>query len=176
MDRREFFKRIAVVGTLASLTPSALYSKEAEQVVEVSKSEKPKTRTLKPLGEASILRKFDPVIGWMDIGYVNAIDLPIPEPIDITCLDSEEGYRDFYAQYKRHTKISMDAAFSQYTWEIVKSDFKDDLSKSYEILLPDGTSLEFEGLVTEIPLTVPMYNNINCNIILTIIDNVFLNT
>jgi hypothetical protein len=38
----------------------------------------------------------------------------------------------------------------------MRADFEDDALKNYEIVLPDAdqTSAEFQGLVTEIPLTI----------------------
>jgi predicted secreted protein len=47
--------------------------------------------------------------------------------------------------------------FTRDTYEQMKDDFEDDNAQNYEIVLPDDetTTLEFEGLVTELPLSVP---------------------
>lgn len=178
LGRREFFKKAFAAGTLAALAPSVLTSKETEKLPE----KEVKVTKLKPLGDVSILRKFDPSAKvWLDIAYVNAIDLPMPEPIDVTTLDSELGYREFIAGHRRSTKISIDAAFSEYTWGIIKSDFDNDIVQKYEILIPDSalflasTSLEFMGFITEIPLTFPHNDGMGCSIDLEVIDVVHYN-
>jgi len=172
LGRREFFKKAFAAGTLAALTPSVLASKETEKLPE----KEVKVTKLKPLGDVSILRKFDPTGDfWMDIAYVNAIELPVPEPIKISSIDSGIGYREFIAGYRRSTTLSIDAAFSNGTWDIIQSDFESDIAQKYEILIPDLTSIEFEGLITEIPLTVPVDDGIGCTILFAITGAVSLN-
>lgn len=95
---------------------------------------------------------------WEDIANVVSIDGPgmSRETIDSTTLDVTDGYRTFIASLRDAGSISLTIQFTRAVYEQMKTDFESDDEQFYEILLPDAenTSLEFEGLVTELPLSI----------------------
>ena len=60
----------------------------------------------------------------------------------------------------------------------MNTDFESDDLQNYEIVLPDDedTSLEFEGLVTELPLTIPMDNKITADVTIQVSGRVTMNS
>lgn len=96
---------------------------------------------------------------WDNIAEVNNISGPSMsrETIDVTSLDSTGGYREFIAGFRDAGTITMSLNFTRETLDTFQADFESDVVQNYEIVLPDSdtTTLEFEGLVTEIPLTIP---------------------
>ena len=44
------------------------------------------------------------------------------------------------------------------------ADFQNDVIQNYEIVLPDNTSIEFEGYVQEFPLTIPTDSQITMEV------------
>jgi len=76
---------------------------------------------------------------------------------DTTALDTEGGYRTFITGFRDAGEITLSMIFNRTEYDIMVSDFQSDNAQNYEIVLPDdeATSIEFEGLVTGIPLTIP---------------------
>jgi hypothetical protein len=68
--------------------------------------------------------------------------------------------------------------FTRATYEVMLADFESDLLQNYEILLPDGenTGFEFEGFVTELPLTVPVDDKISADATIRISGQVIINS
>ena len=95
---------------------------------------------------------------WVNIAEITQISGPgkTRETIDVTSLDSTGGYREFIAGFRDAGNIQLTINFSRSTYELMNDDFESDEVQNYEIVLPDGetTSLEFEGLVTELPLEI----------------------
>ena len=95
---------------------------------------------------------------WVNIAEITQISGPgkTRETIDVTSLDSTGGYREFIAGFRDAGNIQLTMNFSRSTYELMNDDFESDEVQNYEIVLPDGetTSLEFEGLVTELPLEI----------------------
>jgi hypothetical protein len=58
----------------------------------------------------------------------------------------------------------------------MKTDFESDTAQNYEIVLPDTatTTLEFEGLVTELPLTIPPDDKVTADVVIQISGEVTL--
>ena len=76
---------------------------------------------------------------------------------DSTTLDTTGGYSTFIAGLRDAGTISLTMNFNRNSYELMKNDFESDTIQNYEIVLPDAenTTLEFEGLVTEVPLDIP---------------------
>jgi len=95
---------------------------------------------------------------WVEIAEIKSISGPgmSKESIDVTSLTSTGGYREFIGSFKDAGTITLSMIFRRDTYEIMKTDFESSDLKNYEIILPDdeGTTLEFEGLVTELGLEV----------------------
>jgi predicted secreted protein len=75
---------------------------------------------------------------------------------DTTALDTTGGYRTFITGFREAGEITLDMIFDRTEFDIVLSDFESNTKQNYEIVLPDtdSTSIEFEGLVTGMPLTI----------------------
>lgn len=105
---------------------------------------------------------------WVPIANINSISGPSAsrETVDITTLDSAEGYREFIGSLRDGGVVSLQMNFVQATYEQMKNDFESDTRQQYQIVLPDATntSLSFYGLVTELPLDIPLDDKITCDV------------
>jgi predicted secreted protein len=96
---------------------------------------------------------------WAAVAEINSITGPSMsrDTIDVTSLDSIGGYREFIAGFRNPGTVQLSMNFTRATYELFKSDFESNVIKNYRIVLPDAenTSVEFMGLVTELPMTIP---------------------
>lgn len=117
---------------------------------------------------------------WVDLAEVNTINGPTMsrETIDVTSLDSIGGYREFITGFRDAGTVTFGMNFTRANYELIKADFESDSIQNYEILLPDtdATSLEFEGIVTECPLTIPMDDKITIDVTIKISGKPALNS
>jgi predicted secreted protein len=117
---------------------------------------------------------------WSNIAEVKNITGPgmTRATIDVTSLDSTAGYREFIAGLRDAGTIALKMNFTRATYAIMLADFESDTLQNYEILLPDGenTGFEFEGLVTELPLTVPVDDVITADVTIKISGQVVINS
>ena len=95
---------------------------------------------------------------WDKIASIDNIDGPnmSREVFDVSP-DLEFGYRTFKSGLRNPGTLTVTATFTLDTYETIKTDFETDSAQNYEIVLQDdeNTSLEFEGYVTEFPLSIP---------------------
>lgn len=109
---------------------------------------------------------------WADIANINSIDGPgmTRDTIDVTSLSSTGGYREFIAGFRDAGTIQLGMNFTRSTYELLKGDFESDVVKNYRIVLPDveNTSIQFEGLVTELPLSIPADDKITADVTIKI--------
>jgi len=117
---------------------------------------------------------------WSDMAEINSITGPgmTRDTIDVTSLDSTGGYREFIAGFRNAGTVALAMNFTRTTYDLMKTDFEDDDHQNYEIVLPDdeATTLEFEGLVTELPLTVPTDDKITADVTIQITGQVVVNS
>ena len=117
---------------------------------------------------------------WVNIAEVNSISGPsmTRETIDVTSLDSTAGYREFIAGFRDAGNLQLTMNFTEATYDLMKTDFEDDDAQNYEIVLPDDatTSLEFEGLVIECPLEIPIDDKITSSVNIKITGAVTVNS
>ena len=111
-------------------------------------------------GLGTLFRRWNTTSGtWVNLAEIKTITGPTMsrETLDTTTLDTTGGYRTFVAGMRTAGTISLNMNFTRYAYETMKDDFESDTEQNYEILLPDDdvTTLEFAGLVTECPLSVP---------------------
>jgi predicted secreted protein len=118
--------------------------------------------------------------GWSTIAEVNSITGPgmTRDFIDVTSLDSVGGYREFIAGFRDGGTVVLAMNFTRATYEMMKEDFEDDVEKLYEIVLPDPdvTSVEFLGLVTELPLTIPTDDKVTADVTIKVSGQVTMNS
>jgi len=109
---------------------------------------------------------------WVNISEVNNITGPgmTRETIDVTSLDSTGGYREFIGGFRDGGTISLSMNFTRSTYDLMKDDFESDVVQDYEMVFPDAenTTVEFSGLVTECPLTVPTDDKITSDVVIKI--------
>ncbi len=131
-------------------------------------------------GVGTIIQKWDGASAWDRIAEVTNIAGPTMsrELIDVTSLDSTGGYREFIAGFRDAGTIVLSMNFTRAGLDIFKADFENDTAQNYEIVLPDvgSTSLEFEGLVSEMPLTIPTDSQITMEVTIKITGPVTVNS
>lgn len=117
---------------------------------------------------------------WADIAEINSISGPsmTREQIDVTSLDSTGGYREFIAGFRDAGTISLSMNFTRSTYELMQGDFEDDDNQNYEIVLPDDelTSIEFEGIVTEMPLSITADDKVTVDVTIKISGEITVNS
>lgn len=95
---------------------------------------------------------------WTTLAEVKSIAGPdlSRDTIDVTTLNSTSGYREFIGGFRNGGTVSVGMNFTRAGYDLMKADFESDTIQNYEIVLPDSdaTAIEFEGLVTELPLNV----------------------
>jgi predicted secreted protein len=117
---------------------------------------------------------------WVALAEVNSINGPTMtrDFIDVTSLDSTGGYREFITGFRDAGTISMTMNFTRETYELLKTDFESAVAQNYQIILPDeeDTGFDFEGLVTEIPLTIPTDDKITVDVTIKITGEVLMSS
>jgi len=108
-------------------------------------------------GVGTTFRRWDGT-NWVEIAEIKSITGPGKSraTIDVTSLDSTGGYNEFIGGFRNGGTVVLAMIFRRDTFEIMNDDFDSDDLQNYEIFLPDdeSTSFEFEGFVTELPLTI----------------------
>lgn len=130
-------------------------------------------------GVGTKFRRWDGA-NWDNIAEINSISGPTMsrDTIDVTSLDTTGGYREFITGFRNPGTITLAMNFTRATYDIMKADFESDTRQYYEIYLPDAdnTSLEFEGLVTELPLNIPADDKITADVTIQVSGQVVVNS
>jgi len=117
---------------------------------------------------------------WVSVGEVTTISGPTMsrETIDVTSLASTGGYREFIAGFRDPGTMTFTMNFNRSDYETMKTDFESDTEQDYELILPDDevTTLEFSGLVTELPLNLDPGSQITCNVTIKVTGQVTVNS
>jgi len=105
---------------------------------------------------------------WAAIAEINSITGPSMsrDTIDVTSLSSTGGYREFIGGFRNPGTVQLSMNFYRQNYDLFKTDFESSTIQNYRIVLPDAenTSVEFEGLVTELPLTIPADDKITMDV------------
>ena len=116
--------------------------------------------------------------GWQSIAEITSISGPTMsrEIIDVTSLDSDDGYREFISAIRDGGTVSLSMNFTRDGYDLMKDDFEDDERQNYAIVIPDTdeTTLEFEGLVMELPLNIEVADKITLDVTIQISGKVVL--
>ena len=106
------------------------------------------------------------------IAEVNSIDGPNKsrDTIDVTSLNSTDGYREFIPSFRDAGEVSLEMNFTQAGYIIMTDDFETEDSREYRITLPDtgGTLIEFDAYVTSLGLGIPMDDKVTAPVTLKI--------
>ena len=109
-------------------------------------------------GKGTLFRRWGEA-SWTDIAEIVTITGPSMsrDTIDVTSLSSTGGYRQWIPGFRDGGTVVLAMIFRRDNFDTMKADFESDSLQNYEILINDAesTSLEFEGFVTEMPLTIP---------------------
>ena len=108
---------------------------------------------------------------WVAIAEINSITGPgmTRDTIDVTSLDSLGGYREFIAGFRNAGTVSLSMNLTQASFSTMLTDFEDPATQNYEIQIHSlGIYLEFEGLVTELPMTIPPDDKITMDVTIQI--------
>lgn len=97
------------------------------------------------------------------------------EVIDVTNLDSEGGYKEFIGSFRDGGDVQLRMNYTRAGLDTMKDDFDDDDKQYYQIVLPDGTSIEFAGLVQETPLTINVGEQIAMDVVIKVTGRVVVN-
>lgn len=92
------------------------------------------------------------------------------DTIDVTNLDSANGYREFIAGFRDGGEVVLAMNFTVNGYEELHNDFANDSPINYQIVLPDAGeyTLGFAGLVTALPLTIPTDTQITVDVTIKI--------
>lgn len=117
---------------------------------------------------------------WINLAEINSINGPTKsrDTIDVTSLDSTGGYREFIGGFRDGGTVTLPMNFTRDSYELMNNDFESDVIQNYEILLPDleVTSFEFEGVVTELGLAVPVDDKITADVTIKVSGKVVINS
>lgn len=106
--------------------------------------------------------------GWIAVAEISAIDGPSKtrETIEVTALDSEGGYREHIPSLREGGTVSLTMNYFRDTYDLMNEDFESNERQNYAIVLPDTdfTTLEFEGFVTELPLSISVGDKVTANV------------
>ena len=95
---------------------------------------------------------------WESISEITSIKGPgmKRETIEVTNIDSTGGWKEYITGFKDAGTISLSMNFSRGNLDQFMADFDDPNEQYYEIVIPDTdmTTIEFTGLVTEVPLNI----------------------
>jgi predicted secreted protein len=97
--------------------------------------------------------------------------------IDVTNLDSTNGYREFIAGFRDAGEVTLSMNFTFATWQDFKDDIDDDNSVSYSVELPntEGTIITFDGLVTSLGMAIPFDDKVTSDVTIKV-DSVLVIT
>lgn len=117
---------------------------------------------------------------WVKVSEILSIDGPDKkrDTIDVTNLDSVDGYKEFIAGFRDGGSVKASMNFTRDGYEILNNDFESDVKQTYEVSIPDAdhTTFSFLGLVTELPLKIPTDKQITCDVTIKISGPVTLNS
>ena len=117
---------------------------------------------------------------WVALAEVNSITGPTMTRnfIDVTSLDSTGGYREFITGFRDAGTISLKMNFTPTSYKNMLTDFETAAAQNYQIVLsdPDETAFDFEGLVTEVPLSIPTDDKITADVTIKITGQVVMSS
>lgn len=130
-------------------------------------------------GVGTQFRRWDALTAkWVNISEITNITGPDKSrnTINVTSLDSLDGYMEFIAGMRDGGSVSLSMNYTKEGYELMNDDFESDVLQHYEILLPDDNSLEFQGLVTTAPLTIPYDDKISMDTEIKVSGKVHVNS
>lgn len=117
-------------------------------------------------GVGTVIQKWNGASAWEAIAEVTNISGPgmTRDLIEVTNLNSVGGWREFISGFRDGGNVVLSMNYTRAGLDSFLADFESDEVGNYEIILPDNTSLEFEGFVQEFPLTIPTDSQITMEV------------
>lgn len=126
----------------------------------------------------TILRRWSG-IAWVQIAEVLSIsNTKSKDQIDVTSLDSTDGYREFIGGFRNPGTFDFDMNFTRAGYDLLNADYEDDNNHNYEMVLsdPDYTSLEFVGTVVELGIPAAVGSQIKTNAVIKVSGKITTNS
>ncbi len=108
---------------------------------------------------------------WVAIAEILSItNTKTKAQINVTSLDSTDGYEEFIGGFKDGGSFDFDLNFTRAGYDLLNTDYEDDNNHNYELVLsdPDYTSLEVVGTVIELGLAIAVNSQIKANAVIKI--------
>lgn len=88
------------------------------------------------------------------------------DTIDVTNLDSPDGYAEFIGGMRNGGEVPLDMNFTRATYELMDGLFESADLQDFQILLPDPehTTVSFSGVVTALGLGIPANDKVSANV------------
>lgn len=117
---------------------------------------------------------------WDAISEITSIKGPgmKRETIEVTSIDSVGGWKEFIGGFREGGTLSLSMNFIRGNLDLFLTDFETDDDQYYEIVIPDAstTTIEFSGLVTEMPLNISAKDAITNDITIQITGKPTINS
>lgn len=100
------------------------------------------------------------------ISEINSISGPSKsrETIEVTRLEDSDGYRQYIGGLRNPGTVTLNMNFTAEGYAAMNTDFESNSAVSYSIVLPDGCTFAFTGLVTELPVTIPIGDKVTMDV------------
>ena len=112
---------------------------------------------------------------WDELSEINSFSFDglSRDTIDVTDLTTaatNDGYRSIITGLRSSGTVSFNMNFTKKQYDMMKTDFEGDDNQVFLLVLndADNTYMEFEGLITDFPLDVPMEDRISSDITVAI--------
>jgi len=98
--------------------------------------------------------------------------------IDVTNLSSSGGYREFVASFRDGGEYTFTCNFVRAEYDLLLADFENDSAVNYQVVLPDTdtTTIQFTGLLTALPMTVPFDDKVTVDVTIKITGGITIPT
>lgn len=106
---------------------------------------------------------------WTALAEVTNINGPgfTRDMIEVTSLDSTGGWKEYLASFKDGGTVVISMNYTRASLDIFAASFNKSNAnavENYEIIFPDNTSIEFEAIVQDFPVTVAVGSQITMEV------------
>jgi len=105
------------------------------------------------------------------VSEINSITGPgkSRDTIDVTRLEDTDGYRQFIGGLRDPGTVTLNMNYTAAGYSLLNGDFEDDDLVEYSIELPNGKgTFTFNGLVTEVPVSIPIGDKVTVDVTIQI--------
>ena len=105
------------------------------------------------------------------VSEINSITGPgkSRDTIDVTRLEDTDGYRQFIGGLRNPGTVTLNMNYTAAGYALLNGDFESDDLVEYSIELPDGKgTFTFNGLVTEVPVSIPIGDKVTVDVTIQI--------